>query len=240
MVQILKNAGKFVVLTPSAELLEQLLMIEKAGRTCYQSEKGPITEDTAAKFVERLIRSGHTSVLEHSLMVVKFFDVSRGFTHEMVRHRHTGFSQESTRYVDYAHRGEGPDLDEFEIRFVVPPHRDENERLVTADGREFTPAQMAAEYEMFYQALRKAGWVPQDARQFLPIGIKSEIVVSTSFREWRAIFELRTAKAAHWEIRGVMCELLKYVRAIIPGAFDDFVYSGTDQNGVPYFELAFS
>lgn len=53
------------------EILEQQLgidgiykMIELAGRTCYKSED-KITEDSAKGFVDRMIKSGHHSVLEH-------------------------------------------------------------------------------------------------------------------------------------------------------------------------------
>jgi thymidylate synthase (FAD) len=38
--------------------------IEKAGRVCYKSED-KITEDSAKPFVDRMIKSGHHSVLEH-------------------------------------------------------------------------------------------------------------------------------------------------------------------------------
>lgn len=38
--------------------------IEKAGRTCYKSED-KITEDSSEKFVERMINSKHTAMLEH-------------------------------------------------------------------------------------------------------------------------------------------------------------------------------
>ena len=38
--------------------------IELCGRVCYKSED-KITPDSATKFVDRMIKSGHTSVLEH-------------------------------------------------------------------------------------------------------------------------------------------------------------------------------
>lgn len=38
--------------------------IERAGRVCYKSEN-KITENSAKSFVDRLIKSGHSSVLEH-------------------------------------------------------------------------------------------------------------------------------------------------------------------------------
>ena len=38
--------------------------IERAGRVCYKSED-KITEDSARKFVERMVKSGHGAMLEH-------------------------------------------------------------------------------------------------------------------------------------------------------------------------------
>lgn len=50
---------------PQASGLEGIYkQIEKAGRTCYKSED-KITEDSAKKFVERMINSKHTAMLEH-------------------------------------------------------------------------------------------------------------------------------------------------------------------------------
>ncbi len=234
--KILKNAGSFKILTPRAELKNQLLRIEKAGRTCYQSQKEVVNQETAKKFVKMLIKRGHESVLEHSCLTVQFNNLSRGFTHEQVRHRLTAISQESTRYVDYAKEGEGIDLEKFELKCVVPPHQDEKKKIKLVDGRKMSPQEMFQEYEQFYRALRKAGWLPEEARQFLPIGIKSQIVISANFREWRHIFEMRTSMFAHWEIRKVMGDLLERVKEIIPGIFDDFVEAGKDQNGLRFFK----
>ncbi len=234
-VKVLKNAGNFFVLTPKEELKAQLLRIEEAGRTCYQSGKEEITKETAKKFLYMLLKRGHVSVIEHSYMTVKFINLSRGFTHEQVRHRLTAISQESTRYVDYAKEGKGPDLERFQLECVVPPHRDENKKVGLEDGRRMSIVEMFAEYEKFYRGLRKAGWIPQDARQVLPIGTKSQIVISANFREWRHIFTMRTAKAAHWEIRRVMCNLLDFIQPILSPAFDDFVEAGVDENGLRYF-----
>jgi thymidylate synthase (FAD) len=184
-----------------------------------------------------ILKRGHESVIEHSNMTVQFNNISRGFTHEQVRHRLTAISQESTRYVDYAKEGKGPDLENFQLKCVVPPHRDENEKIALEDGRIMSISEMFAEYESFYRALRKAGWLPQDARQVLPIGTKSQIVISANFREWRHIFTMRTQETAHWEIRKVMGDLLEKVKTIIPEIFDDFVEAEKpDQNGLRYFE----
>lgn len=76
---------------------EMLRVIERVARTCYKSED-KITDKSASSFVSSLVARGHTAMLEHENLSVKFI-IDRGVSHELVRHRHCGFAQESTRYV---------------------------------------------------------------------------------------------------------------------------------------------
>lgn len=73
--------------------------LERCGRTCYKSED-KITEESAARFIKRIVNSGHESVIEHQSVTVKFI-CDRGVSHEIVRHRLASYSQESTRYCNY-------------------------------------------------------------------------------------------------------------------------------------------
>ena len=77
-----------------------LKKLEMCGRVCYKSE-ARITDNSAKAFVRNIINRGHESVLEHVSFTVRFI-TDRGVTHELVRHRLASFSQESTRYCDYA------------------------------------------------------------------------------------------------------------------------------------------
>lgn len=70
--------------------------IELCGRVCYKSED-KITDDSAERFVRKIIKSGHESVLEHASITVRFV-CDRGVSHEIVRHRLASYSMESTRY----------------------------------------------------------------------------------------------------------------------------------------------
>ena len=206
------NAGTYEIITPKEQLAYQLLNIEHAGRVAYQSETEPVTLETAKDFIaNKIMKRGHESVIEHSSLIIRFDNISRGFTHEMVRHRLAGYTQESTRYANPG-----------DLNFVFPPHRDSNEPIQVNDTYSLTPVEMVEIIQDFYGAMIKAGWAKQDARQILPIGTKSQIVVSANFREWRHIFKMRTAKSAHWEIRRVMCNLLTEIKTIVPVIFDDF------------------
>ena len=58
---------------PSVELIDEkdnFKRIERAGRTCYKSED-KITDDSAFPFFQRIVKRGHTSVLEHSVIFVR-------------------------------------------------------------------------------------------------------------------------------------------------------------------------
>lgn len=216
------------------ELQQQLITIEECGRICYRSGNiDLLTSQTADKFIRSLIKRGHHSVIEHSSLTVIFENISRGFTHEMVRHRLASFSQESTRYCDYA--GGKLDLEKAELIFIHPPHQPTPSSMNDISIIDQLQIQGADEIEYIYQMLRQNGWKPQDARQFLPIGIAAKIAVTANFREWRHIMRMRTQKTAHWEIRYVMCDLLAKLKEIIPVIFEDFKFSESpDANGYRY------
>jgi len=215
MAEILKNQGSHKILAIMSGLDQSSLeLIETAGRTAYQS-RDKITEGSAIKFSEMIRNRGHESVFEHSSMSVEFNNVSRGFTHELVRHRIASFTQESTRYVD-----------ESDFKVIVSPNKDEDEKLVELELPNNEKIKVSFSdwvklNEQMYRGLRLADWIPEDARQILPIGIKSQIVVTANFREWKHIFRLRTNPRAHWEIRRVMTNLLKEVKEKVPVVFDN-------------------
>lgn len=194
--RILKEQGTFVILAHTPEMEK---LIERCGRVAYRSED-KITEGSANEFIKMIIGKGHESVLEHVSITVLFRDHSRGFTHELVRHRLCAFTQESTRYVD-----------ESEFDFVCPPDMTLGEGL--EDRLDF--------FKKTYVHLLNQGMKPQDARQFLPIGITSDIVVTANVREWRHIFMMRCAKAAHWEIKRTMRNVLFAFELRWPVLFSD-------------------
>ena len=215
MAEILKNQGSHKILAIMAGIGQSSLeLIETAGRTAYQS-RDKITEGSAVKFTEMIRNRGHESVFEHSSMIVEFNNVSRGFTHELVRHRIASFTQESTRYVD-----------ESDFKVVISPNKDQDEKIVELElpnneKIKVSFADWVKLNEQMYRGLRMADWIPEDARQILPIGIKSQIVVTANFREWKHIFKLRTNPRAHWEIRRVMTNLLEEVKEKVPVIFDN-------------------
>ena len=86
------------IVEPSHKILDEingdtiLKKIELCGRIAYKSED-KITLTSACRFVEKIIKSGHESVIEHVNITVKFI-CDRGVSHELVRHRLCAFTQE--------------------------------------------------------------------------------------------------------------------------------------------------
>lgn len=189
-----------------------LFKIESAGRTCYQSHQNISADiDECGDFIRSLIRRGHESVLEHASASVRFI-TNRGVTHELVRHRLAAYSQESTRYVRY----------DGAMEFIRPVWWDSADQPQRFD---FIIAMARA--EDFYKRLLAKGWSPQQAREVLPNAIKTEIVVTANLREWRHILKLRTANAAHPQMRELMLDLLENgFRKILPVIVEDINPAG--------------
>lgn len=211
------------LIKPSVEILrimvDSLTLIEEAGRTCYKSED-KIGEGTAKKFIEMIMKRGHESVLEHSSATVRFI-CDRGVSHEIVRHRLASYSQESTRYCDY---------EKGHVTFIIPPWVNIPEGLydVPSDaGLEYGPDAVwlngVWDTEETYKELRTLGWKPEQARSRLSNDLKTEIVMTCNFREWRHFFKLRTANTAHPQMREVAIPLLNQMKELVPIIFDDII-----------------
>lgn len=198
--QLVRQSHEILHITHDA-----LGLIERAGRTCYQSFNA-VREGSAERFVASLILRRHESVIEHGTMTVRFV-TNRGVTHELVRHRLASYSQESTRYVNYAKQG---------LTFIEPVWLE----TASPEARDRFLAALA-DAERHYLDLVGQGMPNDQAREVLPNAVKTEIVVTANFREWRHIFMLRTSTRAHPQIRSLMQGLLDEARKRIPVVFED-------------------
>jgi len=225
-----------ILVKPSFQIwkIDDVAFLADAGRVCYKSEykienlqpSEAIVENR--KLLKNLVMRGHESVIEHAGATVKII-CDRGVTHEIVRHRLCSYSQESTRYCNYSGG----------VAFVIPPWCDDIvpgeykhasnfwkpvpwERLNYATQ---TWASSMFDAEEAYQTLIKTyNWTPQQARSVLPNSLKTEIVMTANYREWRHILKLRTSKAAHPQMREVMLAILDSFKKRLPILFADIVY----------------
>jgi len=217
----------FEILTP-ARLdynvgLNIIADIEKAARTCYQSE-GKIEWDkddepvSGLKLVKKLLDRKHEAMLEFGPSITVKFICDRGVSHELVRHRLASFAQESTRYCNYSN--------DTNISFIIPSwlelEEDQNIKItVPSEDQAMIWLRSMSRAEIDYNRLIAKGWTPQQARTVLPNSLKTSINIKANIREWRHIFKLRCAKTAHPQMRELMIPLLTDFQNHIPILFDD-------------------
>ena len=192
---------------------EILKHIERCARVCYKSEDR-ITAGSAEKMVAALIRSGHEAMLEHYSFTVKFI-CDRGISHELVRHRLSSFAQESSRYCCYA-------KDKFgkELTFINPCFWESDSDNYARWFHEMDEA------EKTYLAMIEDGATPEQARDILPMSIKTEIVMTANLREWRHFLKLRAEGVTgkpHPQMLEITIPFLNELKQKIPVVFDDIM-----------------
>ena len=247
------------IVQPKAEIfprMSPLKKIELCARVCYKSED-KITEDSAEKFVRKLVEMGHTSVLEHARVEVLWSDVlpmmhSANYANmpygwmsrlawvlDTPAGEPTRFVINARDYIEYAPRGSVEELAKLEdahdymsVRFTcdraianeLVRHRvfsfsQQSSRYVTCQLPEFGGIEivdpfpyvlMQCELDFFkraeeaYWKMIEAGAKPQEARNVLPLATKTELIMTGMYSQWAEMLKLRTAKAAHPQMRYLM------------------------------------
>lgn len=207
MVKIIEPSVEIVSENNSDKMLKQ---IEKCARNCYKSENN-ITEDTtsAVKMIGKLIEMGHTAMIEFADVIVNLHcDV--GVYKDLTRHRHCSFAIESTRYCNYSKGKFGN-----EISVIKPCNMDEN------SGIYHTWLKAMNDMERAYMQMAEIGATPDQLRMILPHSTAASVMMKANVREWRHIFNLRCAKAAHPSVRQIMLMTLNEFHNKIPVLFDD-------------------
>lgn len=112
------------IVSPSFEIMEQeageigmLKHIERIGRVCYKSED-KITENSYKRFIDMLIRRGHTSVLEHGTVYLNtdYFTVIRLSTKYLMCGREGSGAKTASitmNYRDYLNQEQTNDLSKY-------------------------------------------------------------------------------------------------------------------------------
>lgn len=114
----------------------------------------------------------------HERRVTVHFTADAGVMREFFRHRVFSMAQESTRYCNYLR-------DKFSnsITVIYPSWLKEEEEL------EFEEDMRVIE-ELYFKWLKK-GWTAQQARVFLPLGVKAEAVMTGFTSDFKHFFDLR-------------------------------------------------
>ena len=203
-------------------------IIEVEGRGCYLAFGTELNENVTRvregneSYLANIIESGHGSVLAHGYVNFQIIEVSRVFTHELVRHpTGSGFSQESLRYVRANDLGyyippclqDIPGIDdlfkdhwqEAETRYkyilaMAFCKETNNYGLLNSLPKDRLDY-LVEGFNKFRMTVKKK--YTSAARRFLPIGMATKIGWSCNMRTLRNVLEQMTDPNAEEEIRFV-------------------------------------
>jgi thymidylate synthase (FAD) len=199
------------------------LLIEAAGRACYRSWDVGLNPNVTRirtdqkEYFLNLLRSGHGSVLEHANYSFVLSNVSRVFTHELVRHRAgSAFSQESLRFVRL---NEIP----FRIPDSMEPLRPQIISILeTLEEFQITAAE---HFELDKEGVpfHEKKEITSALRRLAPEGITTVIFWTANVRTLRHTIAARTDHGAEEELRTVFNKIGNIMVQEAPLLFGDFL-----------------
>jgi thymidylate synthase (FAD) len=192
------------------------------------SVDGDTLEEQKETLIGHLLERGHFGPLEHPHATFAIEGVSRSCMAQLTRHRHVSFDVQSMRYVSF------DEVDPAEVRdgemVVVPPSTTDpdwvgrNQQTGTVDEetarrREEVFRDTVERAFESYQELLDLGMPPEDARYVLPIGSKTNIVMSMNARMLMHVADMRYSGEAQWEIRELTGAVLDIAEEWCPVTF---------------------
>lgn len=201
------------------------VLTEFAGKSCYMSfnlaSNANLTRvggRTNVEYIQQgIIGQKHGSVLEHSSVTFFLANISRVVTHELVRHRAgTAFSQTSGRYVRPK-----------EVEMFMPEELEAFPEAVSIFKR--AVAQMSENLadltrvtgidEMTDFGLKKR--LTSAFRRLIGNGSPNHLTMTANHRAWRHIIEVRTSLGAEEEIRLIIGDVARQLKAEFPTIYAD-------------------
>lgn len=210
-------------------------MPELMGRLCYRSFEPGLNPNVTKvregnkEYLNNIVNVKHGSVLEHSFINFIFADVSRVFTHELVRHRAgTAISQESLRFVRLEDLGQWLPAVIREDRYAMEIFSSTFKHLEDLQIKLAEYFKLDNEGVPFH--IKKT--ITSAMRRIAPIGLATTIGWSVNPRALRHIIEMRTDPAAEEEIRLVFGKVAEKVVSRYPNLFADYIVEMVD--GLPW------
>ena len=183
-----------------------------------------LLENFSKEFISELLQYLCEPTEYHQKRYTVKLICDRAILAEFTRHRKFSFMAESSRYNNYS-------KDKFnnELTFIMPCWVDENNfpkrinhtkddwgslfcefyyestekgknnGIIVSPERNFLFSLQTS--EQLYFSLLKNGWKPEQARNILPLSLKTELYMCGFAEDWENFFKLRTAPNAHPQAR---------------------------------------
>ena len=194
-------------------------VVYTGARTCYSAvspidmwfDVCNIATDKKKNLIDKVFKSGHLSTSEHAYFTFAIEGISRACSHQLVRHRHCSFSQQSQRYVEIQE-------DQNELYNLIHsfPTDEKIAKMKELASKYFVDVNDNNYYGYvhclwLYTSRIECGEKPEDARNSLPNATKTNIVVSMNLRELIHLCNERLCTRAQGEIRQLVKEMVAQV-----------------------------
>lgn len=199
---------------------EAELLTEIAGRACYKSFGLGLNPNlikirqSSEEYLQNTLAKGDGSIFEHATCTFAFLNVSRVFTHELVRHR-TGVavSQESLRYVRPS-----------ELAVWLPPELQDKRAKIQAvvENIEKDYDELEGLYDWNSMDFNVKKRITSALRRILPQGMTNAIIWTANHRTIRHVITMRTEESAEVEIRLVFDKVAEIMKKKYPLIYQDF------------------
>lgn len=149
--------------------------------------------------IEKVLRSGHKSVIEHAVFTIAFWNVSVFVEQYLIEFRLASFTVKSRRYVDFSNFG-----------YHIPPALDGDDE---AQYRRYMEPLFSA-----YETLLHQGVPKEDARFLLPYSFRSNFYCTLNARELvHVIRSIRCGRGRSIpELQELADQLTEQLAAIFP------------------------
>jgi thymidylate synthase (FAD) len=198
-------------------------LIEFAGRVCYMSFGNKQSPRTNEEYIKNLIMQGHESVIEHVNWTFGISNVTRSFTHQLVRHR-IGFSysQLSQQYVDHSNFEIHSPINIESLPKTTKAWEDAQETIRDIYTKIVESLEAELDIKKFQNKKEKSRLINSVARQILPSGTTTSLVMTANARALRHFLMLRGSTQGDMEMRSFSVALFDLLISEAPAVFFDF------------------
>ena len=184
-----------------------------AALTCRGNAHKEFKKFAPRQVLERIIKAGHESVLEHITVTYSVKWLSRACLQELARHRHISLSVESTRHT---------------LQKILSSDKDRNEY------RRHVNKKYHAVFDNFVSFAKEHSEIPNDElKYYLPEFWPTNLILTCNIRELRHIIKLRTAPAALKEFQDLAQKLFEAVPDEFKYLLEDCVYKAENRWDTP-------
>lgn len=221
---------------PDGAVTNPALLIALAGRRCYKSFGTGLNPNITkirtdmADYIDNILRSGHGSVLEHSVYSFAIEGCSRVFTGEMNRHRAGwAISEGSMRYIRLVEipwwlptsLQEDPS-DDADLRSRKAQSREVFERAFKHQGDSYKKLLDIWDMEEGSHNFHYKKVVTSCLRRIVGMGVATGGIWTGNIRAIRHVITMRADAAAEEEIYFVFSTILAMMAQNEPTLFGDF------------------